>query len=236
MEIVEMDCNPRIPLHPEIRQHALELVKLSVPLTQLQQCYHDFAQDRFGDVAGDTHYRFILSDHKTTSLYHTIFSQMGIKQHSAAEENLNLWFRAQKPQPPHPGMSELCLYYQPCEDDDNGQFIIIISTPEQQAMAWQYGHNNLLLLDGMFGVNSARSLLVIGMVIDAEQKGIPVVFIHFTTRKSTIAAHADYHSNLLEDLLLKWKHGMGKNPADGDDFDIRVVLMDNDTQEHKGIP
>ena len=93
---------------------------------------------------------------------------MGIKQCLAAEENLNMWFRAQKPQPPHPGMSESCLYYQPCEDDDNGRFIIIISTPEQQAMAWQYGHNNLLLLDGMFGVNSARSLLFIGMVIDAE--------------------------------------------------------------------
>ncbi|KIM58947.1 hypothetical protein SCLCIDRAFT_27660 [Scleroderma citrinum Foug A] len=122
---------------------------------------------------------------------------MGIKQHSAAEENLNLWFRAQKPQPPHLGMSELCLYYQPCEDDDNGWFIIIISTPEQQATAWPYGHNNLLLLDGTF------------------------------------AAHADYNSNLLEDLLLKWKHGMGKNPADGGDFDIRVVLTDNDTREHK---
>ena len=235
METMEMDRNPHIPLHPDIRQYALELVKLSVPLTQLQQRCRDFARDRFGDVAGDTHYRFILSDHETSSLYRTIFSQMGIKQCSAAEENLDLWFRAQNPRPPHPAMSGSCLYYQPCQDDDNSRFIIIISTPQQQAMAWQYGHNKLLLLDGTFGVNSARSLLFIGMVIDADRKGIPVVFIHFTARKSTTAAHADYNSELLEDLLCKWKHGMGKNPADGSDFNIRVVLTDNDIRERKAL-
>lgn len=98
-------------------------------------------------------------------------------------------------------------------------------------MAWQYGHKKLLLLDGTFGVNSARSLLFIGMVIDMDHKGIPVVFIHFTARKSTMAAHADYNGDLLQSLLLKWKQGMGKNPADGSDFDIRVVLTDNDTRE-----
>jgi len=55
-EVVEMDRNPRIALHPEIRQYALDLIKLSVPLPQLQQCCHDFAQDRFGDIAGNSHH------------------------------------------------------------------------------------------------------------------------------------------------------------------------------------
>ena len=229
MEVVEMDRNPRIALHPKIWQYALDLIKLSVPLTQLQQCCHDFAQDKFGDITGNSHYQFILSDHETSSLYWMIFSQMGIKQHSVVEENLDLWFCAQNPQPPSPGMSESCLYYQPCGNDINDQFVVIISTPEQQAMAWQYGHKKLLLLDGTFGVNSARLLLFIGMVINTDRKGIPVIFIHFTAQKSTTAAHADYNGKLLQSLLLKWKQGMGKNPADGTDFDIRVVLMDNDT-------
>lgn len=105
---------------------------------------------------------------------------MGIKQRSVVEENLDLWFRAQNPQPPSPGMSESCLYYQPCGNDINDQFVVIISTPEQQAMAWQYGHKKLLLLNGTFGVNSTRLLLFIGMVINTDRKGIPVVFIHFT--------------------------------------------------------
>ncbi|KIM66790.1 hypothetical protein SCLCIDRAFT_21576 [Scleroderma citrinum Foug A] len=56
-----------------------------------------------------------------------------------------------------------------------------------------------------------------------------------STVPNLFATHADYNSNLLEDLLLKWKHEMGKNPADSGDFNIRVVLMDNDTREHKAL-
>ncbi|KAG2114687.1 uncharacterized protein F5147DRAFT_570229, partial [Suillus discolor] len=68
-----------------------------------------------------------------------------------------------------------------------------------------YGHKKLLLLDGTLGINSAHSLLFIGMVVDNAKKGIPVVFFHFTAKKSTTAAHTDYDGLLLQDLLGHWK-------------------------------
>ncbi|KAG1732822.1 hypothetical protein EDB19DRAFT_1831179 [Suillus lakei] len=76
----------------------------------------------------------------------------------------------------------------------------------------------------------ACSLLFIGMVINDTKKGILVVFFHFTARKSTTAAHMDYDGPLLQDLLGHWKQAMGKNEA-GEDFDIKVVVTDNDTCE-----
>ena len=96
-----------------------------------------------------------------------------------------------------------------------------------------------MFLKKLFSFRNAGDMIPMSTVPNLfgawQWKGIPVVFIHFTAQKSTIATHADYNSNLLEDLLLKWKHEMGKNPADGGDFNIRVVLMDNDTREHKAL-
>ncbi|KAL4062261.1 hypothetical protein J3A83DRAFT_4112582, partial [Scleroderma citrinum] len=94
--------------------------------------------------------------------------------------------------------------------------------------AWQYSHQKLLLLDRTFGISSTQSLLFIGMVVDNDQKGIPIVFFHFMACKFTQAAHANYDGRLLEDLLRKWKSAMGKN-SKGKDSDVKVVLTDNDT-------
>jgi len=234
-QLTEMDRNPRIPLHPDIQKFALELLRMSVPLTQLQQRCRDYTKERFGDqVAGDPHHRFLLSDHETSSLYRTLYTELGIKQRSAAEHNLDLWFREKNPQPPYPELTDVCLYYQPCGDGPDDRFIVILSTAEQQEATWRYGHHKLLLLDGTFGINSARSLLFIGMVIDDDRKGIPIVFFHFTARKITKAAHADYDGKLLKDLLSKWKSAMGKN-SKGKDFNIKVVLTDNDTRERNAL-
>lgn len=100
-------------------------------------------------------------------------------------------------------------------------------------MAWHYGHKKLLLLDGTFGINSSKSLLFIGMVVNAENKGIPIMFFHFTARKTAAAAHADYDGALLTDLLARWKIAMGQNKA-GEDFEITVVF-NNDTRERNAL-
>ena len=47
-----------------------------------------------------------------------------------------------------------------------------ISTPEQRAAAWKYGHNKVILMDGTFNVSDKRLLLFIVMVLDDSWKGI----------------------------------------------------------------
>ncbi|KAG1783665.1 hypothetical protein EV702DRAFT_1040200 [Suillus placidus] len=83
--LLQMDRDPRIGLHPEIRTYALSLVKLQVPITQLQQHCHDFAKDKFGDAPGNTHHWFFLNDHETTSLYCMYFAELAWSPAGVAE-------------------------------------------------------------------------------------------------------------------------------------------------------
>jgi len=76
-------------------------------------------------------------------------------------------------------LTEACLHYQ-AHTKDTDRLEIIICTPEQQQYAWKYGHQNLILLDGTFGISKHKLLLFIMMVIDDNNKGIPITFILFT--------------------------------------------------------
>jgi len=93
--IKEMPGSPHIPLHPDLRNFALHLIQDdSLSPAQLCKRCHEWAKEKWGTdyPAGDDSHRFMLSSHKTTSLYRTIAARIGILQQSAAEANLDQWF------------------------------------------------------------------------------------------------------------------------------------------------
>ncbi|KAJ7188449.1 hypothetical protein C8R46DRAFT_879117, partial [Mycena filopes] len=230
----EMDKNPPIPLHPELRAEALSLLRLRVPLAQLKQLCRAWAQAKWGSAVGDASYRFVLNDHETTSLYRTLARERGIAQ-APPQNNLDLWFRQSNPAPPDPRLTASCIAYSPClADDPEGRFSIILCTPEQRLAAWRYGHKKQVLMDLTFGVCSGRVLLAILMAIDENNHGVPIAQIIFTARKAAKAVHADYNGQLLKELLGKYKAGMGQN-AEGEDFAMEVASTDNDSRERFGI-
>jgi len=169
-----------------------------------------------------------------SSLYRTISQERGIPQRTAAEENLDKWFRAEHAQPPSPLLPESCMHYQAHEKPKTDRFEIILSTTEMRTAAWKYGHQKQVLMDLTFGVCSAHALLVILMALDETGKGIPICFILFTARESARATHADYNSALLTRLLSLFKDGMGRNDL-GELFDIRIGNTDNDPREHSAL-
>ncbi|KAF8907632.1 hypothetical protein CPB84DRAFT_1813487 [Gymnopilus junonius] len=211
-EQIEMDRNPHIPL---------------------SKCA-SWAENKWSSISGDSHFRYRLTPHDASSLYRTISHERGIYQRTSAEDNLDKWFWAEKPQPPSPLLSESCLNYQPHEEPTSDRFEIILSMPEMREAAWKYGHKKQVLMDLTFGVCSARALLLILMAIDENGTGIPICFIMFTARDSVKATHADYNKNLLDRLLGLFKQKMGLN-ALGEEFDIRIGTTDNDTRERFGL-
>jgi hypothetical protein len=68
---------------------------------------------------------------------------------------------------PSPQIRAAVFHYEP----SGTRWELGISTPEQRKAAWQYGHNNLILMDGTFNVSDKRLLLFIVMVIDDNYKG-----------------------------------------------------------------
>ncbi|KAJ7171536.1 hypothetical protein C8R46DRAFT_846840, partial [Mycena filopes] len=225
-----MDRNPRIPLQPELRDFALSLIRKRLPLPQLRQQCRDWARTRWGVDAGDNSYRRVLTSHDSSSLYRTFAAESGISQQTAPENNLDLWFRSENPCPPDPRLTASCLSYIPCIPGESDRFSLVISTPEQQQLAWKYGHKKLVLMDLTFGFCNGRALLIILMVLDDRGKGLPVAEILFTAKKSAKAVHADYDKLILDKLLGLWKDGMGTNAA-GESFEFVVGLTDNDARE-----
>ena len=78
-------------------------------------------------------------------------------------------------------------------------------------MAWAYGHQRQMLLDGTFGVCSTCILVFFLMAIDDQNVGIPIAAIIFTPKKDAKAGHASYDGALLSHVLQHWKDGMGTN-------------------------
>ena len=95
-------------------------------------------------------------------------------------------------------------------------------------MAWAYGHQKQIILDGTFGICSTCMLVFFLMVVNDQNNGI------FTPKKDARAGHASYDGPLLACLLQHWKDGMGKNTA-GKDFEIKVANTDNDPHEWHGL-
>jgi len=234
-ELVLMAQKPRIPLHPDPRIYALTLLQDNlVPISQLRLLCRKWANDHWGDIPGDTHHRYTLTRYESTSLYRTLARESGMPQQSGAVGNLEKWFRADNPQPPNPLLTQSCMYYRPLGDGENDRFILILSTPQQRQLAWKHGHKQQILMDGTFGVCSAKLLVFILMVIDERGIGIPVALILFTALKHAKATHASYDGAILEELLQKWKDGMGVN-EENEAFEICVGNTDNDTRERNAL-
>ncbi|KAJ7438106.1 hypothetical protein B0H11DRAFT_1612261, partial [Mycena galericulata] len=233
LSLTEMEINPRIPLHPLLREYALSLLRIRVPLSQMKQLCRAWAEKKWGIVPGDQSNRYVLADHETTSLYRTLARERGIPQ-APPQDNLHLWFRSDNPQPPDPRLSASCISYTPHIIGETDRFTLIITTPEQKLLAWKYGHKRQVLMDLTFGICSGRVLLTLLMAIDENNHGVPIGAFLFSAKPQAKAVHADYNGPLLEKLSGEWKLGMWKNEA-GEEVDIAVGSTDNDARERHAL-
>ena len=122
-------------------------------------------------------------EYESTSLYRTLRQEDGIMRNSTAIDNLYQWFGSENPKPPAPELGDSCLFYQNLGLGNDDRLILILSTPRQREMAWAYGHQKQMLLDGTFGVCSTCVLVFFLMAIDDRNVGIPVATIIFTPKK-----------------------------------------------------
>ena len=128
MEMILMDQKPAIPLHPELREYALSLLRDRIPISRVRLLSREWSIKRWGGTPGDTHHRYILMEHESTSLYRTLRREDGISAKSTAVENLYQWF-GDNPRPPIPELGNSCLFYQNIGIENDEQLILILSTP-----------------------------------------------------------------------------------------------------------
>jgi len=125
---IEMERDTRLPLNQELREYALGLLRKNSLLSLLCPECSAWAEQKWPGSAGDNFSRHKLTTHDTSSLYRTISRERGTPQRTAAEDNLDLWFRKEKSQPPSPALTDACLHYQPHRFPETDRFEIILST------------------------------------------------------------------------------------------------------------
>ncbi|KZT19353.1 hypothetical protein NEOLEDRAFT_1152038 [Neolentinus lepideus HHB14362 ss-1] len=224
-DLTEMNHEPIAPLHPEIREYALNLLCEGWPMQQVRTQTEKWRKEKFGDAPSDTHFRFMLHNEESLSLYRTLVRESSVGQCSA-----------DNPQPPprYMELQDSVMFYQPHVEGTMDWFILIISTKEMHARAWNYGHNGQLLMDGMFGFTSDRLLLFTLMAIDDCNCSIPVAYMLFSARQEAKATHADYNGELLSWIVQAWRDAMGKNVS-GEVFCAHIGIMDNDPKERRSL-
>ncbi|CAG8563697.1 893_t:CDS:2 [Cetraspora pellucida] len=137
-------------------------------------------------------------------------------------------------------LKDAFLHYQP-HTKETDCLEIIICTREQQKYAWKYGHQSLILVDGTFGISKHKLLLFIILILDANNRGIPVAFILFTPPKHNRLTSSRYDSKILERLFTIFRDKISSNYNQSQCLSTPVifsplaVMTDADVKERKSL-
>ena len=89
--------------------------------------------------------------------------------------------------------------------DEHGRWAIGISTPDQRDVAWKYGNNNVLVMDGTFGVSTKKVLCFIVHVVDENNRGNPCAYFVFSPKTGQEGVAGAYDTEILRMYLQLWR-------------------------------
>ncbi|KAL7278680.1 hypothetical protein ACG7TL_007682 [Trametes sanguinea] len=237
---------PSVPLHPHVTEIALLQLRSGADIAQIRnknlemfanKLYHDQRVLEAEPLRMNVRYEIQPSDFSRLYKQHYRLNHQ-IDVSVAPENNVDGWL---DPGSPYykPKIAESIFYYAARAEKEE-RFKVCIATPEMRDAAWKYCHGQQLVLDGTFGVCTSRLLLWIAMGVDEARHGIPVAMFLFSAPTGNRATHAGYDTEILTELLTKWKTWMGTSRTAGprhspsepaSSFEPFVGMTDTDTKD-----
>ena len=168
---------PRFPLHPYIRNYALQLLQGGTPLVVAQAKCRNEGIRIYGDAVNDQTNRFQLEPDDVSSIYQAHADSLDIVRRGFLEDNLDERFGRRAP---HSPFTAARLYYHPLTVDTDvealkGRFALIVSTPSQQDAAWRYRHGKQVMVDEAYGRTPVRvRVFTLTTAVDGRFRAIPV--------------------------------------------------------------
>ena len=185
-------------------------------------------------ATANVRYHLLPSDHVT--LYRKFSRRYGVDVRKQPQYNIDDWL--------NPLSSNFkaeiydAVFHYGARSDAGERFKVCIATQEMKDAAWKYVHGSQLVLDGTFGICSARLLLFIALGKDEDGKGVPVAFFLFSAPTGNKATHAGYNTEILRELLSHWKAAMESKPCvdiSDENFKPYVTITDTDTKERGAL-
>ncbi|KAI0745285.1 hypothetical protein C8Q76DRAFT_806652, partial [Earliella scabrosa] len=231
---------PAVPLHPHVREVALQQLRNNDSISQIRNRNLDMFErklyrDQNAALPAQANYRYELQSDDFSRLYRLHYrTEYAIDVSIAPEHNVHNWLDAKSP---HfkPEIAQAVFGYSARATQDE-RFKIFIATPEMRTAAWKYCHQKQLVLDGTFGLCSSRLLLWIAMGIDESRNGVPLAMFLFSAPTGAKATHAGYNTAILTELLGKWKECLEQSPPEpGHRFEPVAAMTDTDMRERGAL-
>uniref|UniRef100_U9SV45 Uncharacterized protein n=1 Tax=Rhizophagus irregularis (strain DAOM 181602 / DAOM 197198 / MUCL 43194) TaxID=747089 RepID=U9SV45_RHIID len=108
---------------------------------------------------------------------------------------------------------EATVYYKP-RRELNDRFILVLATKNQRDLAWKFGHQKILHMDGTF---------------DNQKRGIPIGYLLFSAAGDAQRTSSSYNNLILKELLLHYKNKLEQE--NGCKFTPKVAITDCDHKE-----
>jgi hypothetical protein len=147
--------------------------------------------------------RFLLSNQDLINIRNSMTKEIwGLDKRKAEEINIDQFFG---PNSEDNEIINATLYYKP-RRELNDRFMLVLATKNQRDLAWKFGHQQILYLDGTFGISNKKILLFVLFVLDDQRKGIPVGYLIFSAAGGAQRASSSYNHSILKELILHYKN------------------------------
>ncbi|GBC39750.2 hypothetical protein GLOIN_2v1777513 [Rhizophagus irregularis DAOM 181602=DAOM 197198] len=85
------------------------------------------------------------------------------------------------------------------------EICLVLATPEQRKLTWKYGYNGIIHFDRTFGFSNKKVLLFVLLVVNQNNKGIPIRYLLFSAASGVQKASSSYNYAILKELLKQYK-------------------------------
>jgi hypothetical protein len=163
--------------------------------------------------------RFLLSNQDLINIRNSMTKDIwGLDKRKAEEINIDEFFglnsRVYE-------LIEATVYYKP-RKELNDRFILVLATKNQRDLAWKFGHQKFLHMDGTFGISNKKILLFTLLVLDDQKRGILIGYLLFSAAGDAQRSSSSYNNSILKELLLHYKNKLEQEK--GCEFTPKVII------------
>jgi len=220
------DCQRCLPIQPPplrinetVKLMAQNLLQMNVHPSHILDDNMDYINKHLEGKVLMGNERYLLSNQDIINIRNSAAKDLwGIDKRKSEEININQTFG---PDSKDNEIMDATIYYKP-RKELNDRFMLVLATKEQRELAWEFGHNKIIHLDGTFGVSNKKILLFVLLVLDEQNKGIPVGFLLFSAAGGAQKASSSYNHTILKELMSYYKHKLEQEK--GYNFIPKVLL------------
>ncbi|UZO14293.1 uncharacterized protein OCT59_005753 [Rhizophagus irregularis] len=127
--------------------------------------------------------RFLLTSQDIINFRNSITKDIwGIDIRNSVEKNIHQIFETNNDKI----IKNSTIFYKPKQSNQN-RLMLVLATPEQKEMAWEYSHNKIIHFDRTFGFSNKKDLIICSFASGAQK------------------ASSSYNYSILKELLKQYK-------------------------------